>query len=271
MDIRVEDLAYSYPSGVQALNGISLRIAAGESVAIVGQNGAGKTTLVKHFNGLLQPGTGAVWVGDWDTRQQSTARLASRVGYVFQNPDDQLFQSKVLAEVTFGPRNLGFDPDRVTVLAEQALKMVGLLQAAGQHPYDLSPGERKRVALAAVLSMDTPILVLDEPTTGQDFIGVHRVGEIVEQLKEKGKTILTITHDIDFCAEHFSRVIVMAEGRVLLDGDSRMVLAQEETLAETYVDPPQLVRLAKLLKMKSVPLTEEEFVENHKDWLGDRK
>lgn len=270
MDIRVEDLVYTYPSGVQALNGISLRIASGESVAIVGQNGAGKTTLVKHFNGLLKPDSGEVRVGDWDTRAHSTARLASRVGYVFQNPDDQLFQSKVLAEVTFGPRNLGFEPDRVSALADQALKMVGLEAVAGQHPYDLSPGERKRVALAAVLSMDTPIIVLDEPTTGQDFTGLQRVGEIVEGLKERGKTILTITHDIDFCAEHFSRVIVMAEGRILLDGDSRMVLAQENTLAETYVDPPQLVRLAKQLGFKQVPLTVKEFVENHKEWIEQK-
>lgn len=265
MEIRVVDLAYTYPSGVLALNGIYLRIASGECVAIVGQNGAGKTTLVKHFNGLLKPDSGSVWVGDWDTRQQTTARLARRVGYVFQNPDDQLFQSKVLAEVIFGPRNLGFEPDRVTSLADQALKMVGLEQAADQHPYDLSPGERKRVALASVLSMDTPVIVLDEPTTGQDFVGVQRVGEIVEQLKGQGRTVITITHDIDFCAEHFERVIVMAEGRLLLDGDSRTVLAQEETLAQTYVEPPQLVRLAKLLGMTSVPLTVEEFSKAYLD------
>jgi len=271
MHVRVADLTYTYPFGVQALKGVTLHIASGESVAIVGQNGAGKTTLVKHFNALLRPGSGSVWVGDWDTRQHTTARLARRVGYVFQNPDDQLFQSKVLAEVTFGPRNLGFETERVEALADMALNMVGLDHAAGQHPYDLSPGERKRVALAAVLAMDTPVIVLDEPTTGQDFIGVQRVGEIVEHLKAEGRTVLTITHDIDFCAEHFQRVIVMADGAILLDGESRQVLAQEEILAKTYVEPPQLVRLAKQLGMAGVPLTVEEFTNAHQGWLEASK
>jgi energy-coupling factor transport system ATP-binding protein len=260
MDLRIESLSFSYPSGVEALREVSLSIQSGESLAVVGQNGAGKTTLVKHLNGLLRPTNGEVWVGDWDTRQHSVAELSSRVGYVFQNPDDQLFQSKVKAEVMFGPQNLKMPADRIVQLSNTALEMVRLTEKAGRHPYDLSPGERKRVALAAVLAMDTPVVVLDEPTTGQDYAGVDLVGEIVEWLKGQAKTVLTITHDIDFCAEHFERVIVMAGGQIVLDGPSREVLAATEELAVSDVEPPQILRLARGLGLVARPLNVEEFV-----------
>ncbi len=261
MDITVNSLTFAYPSSVAALHDVSLRIAASEGVAIIGENGAGKTTLVKHFNGLLKPSRGAVQVGEWDTRERSTAQLASRVGYVFQNPDDQLFERTVLAEVAFGPRNLGWALERVTAQAHLALEMVELRGAAGKHPYDLSPGERKRVALAAVLAMDTPVIVMDEPTTGQDYAGVELVGRIVDDLRSKGKTVIAISHDMDFCAEHFERVVVMSEGRVLLDGPAGTVFGRAEVLAESSVEPPQLVRLAARLEMESVPLTVEDFVD----------
>jgi energy-coupling factor transport system ATP-binding protein len=260
MDVRIESLSFSYPSGVEALHQVSLTIESGVSLALIGQNGAGKTTLVKHLNGLLRPTRGEVWVGDWDTRQHTVAALSSRVGYVFQNPDDQLFQSKVRAEVMFGPQNLKWPADRITQQTQIALEMVKLTNAAERHPYDLSAGERKRVALAAVLAMDTPVVVLDEPTTGQDYAGVNLIGEIVEWLKGQGKTVITITHDIDFCAEHFERVLVMAGGQVLLDGPGREVLAETKTLASSDVEPPQITRLATGLGMRGSPLTVDEFV-----------
>jgi energy-coupling factor transport system ATP-binding protein len=260
VSIRIEALSFTYPSGVHALAGVTLSVAPGEKVALVGQNGAGKTTLVKHLNGLLKPTTGRVLVGDWDTRDKSVAQLAAQVGYVFQNPDDQLFQSNVWAELAFGPRNLGWPPERVAQQVNAAMQAVGLAQARDRHPYDLSPSQRKSVALAAVLAMDTPILVLDEPTTGLDFAGVEQIGQIVDRMAEQGKTVLTITHDIDFCAEHFPRVVVMAHGQVLLDGSAREVLANADVLAQTYVEPPQLVRLAARLDIKPVPLTVVEFV-----------
>ena len=260
MDIRIEELTYTYPSGVQALKGINLTIPTGESVGIIGQNGAGKTTLVKHLNGLLKPTTGSVHVGGWNTQDRSVAALASRVGYVFQNPDEQLFQPNILSEVMFGPKNLGWEADQVRRMAEQALAQVGLEKVGNRHPYDLSPGDRRKVALAAVLAMDTPVIVLDEPTTGQDFAGVRLIGEIVERVRAQGKTVITITHDIDFCAERFERVIALVEGQVLLDGEARTVLSQGEALAQTYVEPPQLVRLAQRLGMARTPLTVEEFI-----------
>jgi energy-coupling factor transport system ATP-binding protein len=260
MDIQVESLSFTYPSGVVALRNVSLQISPSESLAIIGQNGAGKTTLVKHFNSLLKPSSGVVTVGGWDTRQHTPAQLAARVGYVFQNPDDQLFQSSVRREVMFGPKNLGWEPEQVEDQTSRALERVGLVALAEHHPYDLSPGQRKRATLAAVLAMDTPIVILDEPTTGQDHDGVELVGKIVEDLKDQAKTVITISHDIDFCAEHFERVAVLANGELLLEGPAREVLAQEEVLARTYVEPPQLIRLAKSLDMSSMPLDVDEFI-----------
>jgi energy-coupling factor transport system ATP-binding protein len=260
VDIEADRLSFTYPSGVMALREVSLKITGGECTAIIGQNGAGKTTLVKHFNGLLKGTTGRVTVGERDARQHSTAQMAQWVGYVFQNPDDQLFQSTVKAEVMFGPINSGWEKKRVEEQTARSLEMVDLGGSLNRHPYDLSPGERKRVALAAVLAMDTPIVVLDEPTTGQDFAGIVLVSRIVESLKSQGKTVIAITHDIDFCAEHFERTILMADGSVLLDGPARSVLSQAEILAQSFVEPPQMMRLAGRLELSSSPLTVEEFV-----------
>lgn len=271
IDVDVDRLTFTYPSGVTALREVTLHISSGEGVAIVGQNGAGKTTLVKHLNGLLKPTSGSVQVGGMDTRRFSTAQMAKWVGYVFQNPDDQLFQATVKAEVMFGPVNLGWDRRRIEENAARAIRLVGLEKALNQHPYDLSPGERKRVALAAVLAMDTPIVILDEPTTGQDYAGIELVARVVEDLKSRGKTVVAITHDIDFCAEHFERTIVMGGGKVFLDGPAREVLTRADILAESYVEPPQLIRLADRLELKGTPLTVEEFVaELKRSWIGGK-
>jgi energy-coupling factor transport system ATP-binding protein len=261
MEIRIEALSYSYPGGVSALQGVSLQILTSEKVAIIGQNGAGKTTLVKHINGLLKPTAGSVRVGDWDTRRTLASQMAARVGHVFQNPDDQLFKTSVWAEVIFGPKNLGWEMERIEEHARKALQVVGLEAFTEHHPHDLSYGERKNVALASVLAMDTPVVILDEPTTSQDYAGQELVGQVVDHLHQQGKTVIAITHDIDFCAEHFDRVIVMGDGTVLQDGSARQVLAQLDKLAAADVDPPQLVRLALGLGLRYTPLNAEEFIQ----------
>ena len=261
MKIEIDDLHFTYPTGVEALRGISLTIESGEQVAIVGQNGAGKTTLVKHFNGLLQPTRGRVSIGGWDTAQHSVAKLASRVGYVFQNPDEQLFSKNVGAEVAFGPKNLGFDRERVEALVSDALALTQLSDKTETNPYDLSATWRKMVALASIISMDTDILVFDEPTTGQDAVNVARIASVIAELQRRGKTVITITHDIDFCAENFERVIAMSQGKILLDGKANEVLGQEEILATTYVEPPQLTRLGKRLGFKNTVRNQEEFLD----------
>jgi energy-coupling factor transport system ATP-binding protein len=260
MKVEIRDLHFTYPTGLEALRGITLKIESGEPAAIVGQNGAGKTTLVKHFNGLLQPASGRVLIGDWDTKEHSVAKLARRVGYVFQNPDEQLFSRTVEAEVAFGPKNLGYEGERVQSLVRDALEMTGLTEKAETNPYDLSATWRKMVAVASILSMDTDIVIFDEPTTGQDAATIARIARVIAGLRRRGKTVITITHDIDFCAENFERVIAMSQGKILLDGTANEVLGQEEVLATTYVEPPQLTRLGKRLGFRRTVRNEEEFL-----------
>lgn len=264
MNIEIKDLRFTYPTGLEALRGISLTIETGEQVAIVGQNGAGKTTLVRHFNGLLQPTAGSVMIGDWDTKKHSVAKLASRVGYVFQNPDEQLFSRDVETEVRFGPHNLGYPKEKTDELVKRALTLTELSSQTDANPYDLSPTWRKMVALASVIAMDTPIVIFDEPTTGQDAVNVARIAHVIAELRREGKTVIAITHDIDFCAENFKRVIALGNGQVLLDGAATEVLGQEEVLAQTYVDPPQLTRLGKRLGFKESVLSQKEFLNSLK-------
>ena len=261
MKIEIRDLHFTYPGGVEALRGVTLSIEPGEQVAVVGQNGSGKTTLVKHLNGLLRPTSGAVLVGDWDTSKVAVAKLARRVGYVFQNPDEQLFCRTVGEEVAFGPRNLGYGEEKTASLVQVALSLVELNEKKGTNPYDLSPTWRKMIALASIISMDTPILVFDEPTTGQDAASVARIAGVVTELRRRGKTVITITHDIDFAAENFERVIAMAQGQILLDGPAGHVLGEGDVLAQTYVDPPQLTRLGQRLGFKRTVRNQEEFLQ----------
>ncbi len=250
--ITIDNLSFTYPSGVTAIDDVSLAIQPGESVALIGQNGAGKTTLARHLNGLLKPTRGSVRIGDLDTRRATVAQLARRVGYVFQHPEHQIFKRRVRDEVAFGPRNLGMEHNELEARVQQALEATGISHLADEHPHDLIPSLRKRVAIASVLAMDTPIVVLDEPTTGQDAPGITLIGAIIERLIAAGRTVITISHDIDFCADHCARIVVLGNGRVLLDGPREVVFAQPAILAQTAVEPPQLTRLAARLGLHPV-------------------
>jgi energy-coupling factor transport system ATP-binding protein len=260
MQLSLQNVHFAYAPDAVALRGVDLSIASGERVAIIGANGAGKTTLVKQFNGLLKPQQGRVLVGDWDTRQHTVAQMARRVGLVFQNPDDQLFKQAVADEVAFGPQNLGFDAAHTARAVAAALAAVGLQDAAESHPYDLPSAQRKLVALATILAMETPVMIWDEPTIGQDGHGVQRLGKIVLQLHENGRTVIAISHDIDFCADYFERFVVMAQGRIIADGPAPTVFAQPEVLAQASVTAPQLARLGAALGLPGVPLTVEAFI-----------
>ncbi|UCH58922.1 MAG: ATP-binding cassette domain-containing protein [Anaerolineales bacterium] len=260
IEIEVDSISFTYPSGIQALEDITIHVSSGERVALIGQNGAGKTTLVKHLNGLLKPVSGSVKVGSWDTHDHSVAQMATRVGYVFQNPDDQLFQRTVWDEMMFGPRNLRWSAERAASSVQASLEMVGLEHIKEMHPYDLTFSSRKLLALASVLAMDTQVVIIDEPTTGQDYRGVQQIGSILSELNKQGKTIIGVTHDIDFCAEQFERSILMAGGRVVLDGSTRQVLSQISVIDQAYVEAPQLMRLAEKLGWDFMPLTVEEFI-----------
>ena len=266
MKLLAERVTFNYPSGIQALANINLEIRGGEAVAIVGANGAGKTTLVKHFNGLLRPSRGQVYVGDWDVRSHSVAELSHRVAFAFQNPEDQIFKSSVLAEVGFGPRNLGLTEAEVNSNVQKSLDMLGLLEASNEHPYDLDPSERKLVTLAGALAMDTPVVILDEPTTGQDSLGLARIVRMIQTLRQSNRTVIVISHDLDFCAENFETAVVMQLGRIIQHGPTAEVFANENLLKQAMLDAPQLIRLSKELGMPRAPMSAEIFIRDYADW-----
>jgi energy-coupling factor transport system ATP-binding protein len=253
--LQTEGLVHVYPGGTRALDTVDLTIRRGERVAIVGQNGSGKTTLVRHFNGLLRPTEGRVLVDGTDAAAQRVARLAAVVGLAFQDPDRQIFAGKVRAEVAFGPRNLGRTGLELERAIDEALVATGLDGDASTNPYDLGYSRRKLLALASILAMGTPVVVLDEPTTGQDARGVERIRLIVDRLAGEGRTVLAVSHDMRFVAESFARVIVMREGRIVLDGTPAEVFAETAwpTLASTFLEPPLAPRIGARLGLGSTP------------------
>jgi energy-coupling factor transport system ATP-binding protein len=259
--ISVEQVAFDYAGGVRALDGLSLTIGGGESVAIVGQNGSGKSTLVRHLNGLLRPTFGRVLLDGRDIRHEHVARLARRVGLAFQNPDRQLFAGRVSAEVAFGPRNLGVRGADVERRVAEALVMVGLEKEAATNPYDLGYSRRKLLAIASVLAMRTPVLILDEPTTGQDARGLARVRSVVASAAAEGRTVIAISHDMRFVAECFGRVVVMKAGRVVVDGTPGEVFAEGHwpELRATYLEPPLAAVVGARLGLGATP-TEDALV-----------
>ena len=226
---EIEKLRFSYRPGTPVLHEISLTLDA-RPTAIIGQNGAGKTTLVKLLKGLRRPEGGVIRFRGEDIAGRTVASLAAQVGYVFQNPDDQIFRYNVLDEVMFGPLNIGMDEKTAREKSREALAMTGLAGLEDRNPYDLELYERKMVAIASVLAMDPDVLILDEPTIAQDVRGRRRIAEIVRTLSQRGKLVLAILHDMDFVAECFERVIVMAQGRVVAEGTPRRVFSDAEAL-----------------------------------------
>ena len=258
VDLAVEGLSHVYGREVRALDGVDLRIAAGERVALVGQNGSGKTTLARHLNGLLRPSSGRVLVDGVDSTRLTVAQLARRVGLVFQDPDQQIFAASVRSEVEFGPRNLGLRGGSLRQAVDAALDAVDLGTEARTNPYDLGSARRKLLALASVLAMRTPVLVLDEPTTGQDLRGVERVRSVIESASSAGRTVIAISHDMRFVAESFARVIVMHAGRIVLDGPPESVFAASawDRLRATYLEPPLAALVGESLGLGSTPTDE---------------
>ncbi len=250
--ISVDGLVHRYPGGVEAVRGVSLAIEPGEAVAILGQNGSGKTTLVKHLDGLLRPDAGRVLLDGAPTEDRSVAELARTVGFVFQNPDDQLFERSVEREVAFGPRNLGIAPGDIAALVTRSLAAVGLASERTTNPYDLDLSRRKLVALAGILAMDPAVLVLDEPTTGQDADGVERIGAIIEAFRGAGRSIVAVTHDMEFAARQFTRIVVMRAGEVVADGapEEVFVPANGALLASTGLTLPPATRIAARLGLE---------------------
>jgi energy-coupling factor transport system ATP-binding protein len=241
--IEVENVHFRYPNGVEALKGISLTIKNGEFVAIMGQNGAGKTTLVKHFNGLLKPTEGVVRVDGVETTKTSVAALSRNAGFVFQNPDHQLFSETVEEEIAFALKNFGFEAEVIEQRISWALNLLGLAQYRKTSPFLLSGGERKRVALASVLAWNPNMLILDEPTIGQDHQQKENLRQFIIQMQTQGKTVVIVTHDVEFVAECNPRVVLMKEGNVVADGEGREILTTPDVLAQSSIVLPQIAQI----------------------------
>jgi energy-coupling factor transport system ATP-binding protein len=242
--IRASDVSFTYPSGVNVLQHISFQIDPGEFVALIGQNGAGKTTLLKQLNGLLKPTAGDLFIDGVNTKDSSTGELAQKVGYLFQNPDHQIFLPTVEKEIGFGPANLDLSKAEVKERVRDAIGQVGLTPYLKENPLFLSKGQRQRVAFASLLSMRPEVMVLDEPTTGQDYQEGIEIMEMVKELHRKGHTIVFVTHDMELVAGYAERVIVLSEGRVLMDDICRNVFYQPDLLLQTNLFPSQIARLA---------------------------
>lgn len=266
MELRLVDVTYRYPDGMLALDGVSLWIRAGERVALLGASGAGKSTLARHLNGLLLPTQGDVWVGEWNTRGKPVAFLARTVGYAFQNPDDQLFCRTVWEEVAFGPRNLGLFGAALHERVQSALARMELDGREQMNPFDLSWAGRRRVAVASVLAMDPTFLILDEPTAGQDQAGTRLMASLIGGLASQGKTVIGITHDMDFCAAHFERMVVLEGGRVALDASLEDGLSRPERLYAARLGLPQVERLGKALGFTSSVRDDRAFLEAYRRW-----
>ena len=240
--IEIKGVHYTYPTGVKALDDVSLQIRRGEALAIMGENGAGKTTLVKHFNGLLRPQKGQVYVSGTNAADRSVASLSRTVGLAFQNPDDQIFSEKVEDEVAFGPRNFGFKEELLTKSVEWALGCLDLVERSHQNPFTLSGGERKRVALASVLVWSPQVVILDEPTIGQDYAQKKRLMSLLSDLRSQDKAVAIVTHDVEFVAEWKPRIVLMSKGRIIADGSAEQVLTSPTVLETASVRTSEIAR-----------------------------
>jgi len=254
--LEVENLIHRYPDGTEALGGVSCTVRRGEFVAILGQNGSGKTTLVKHLNGILAPTEGEIRLAGRSLRGQPPTVLSRQVGLVFQNPDHQIFAERVWDEVAFGPRLHGLSEADVRRRVEEALDAVGLADLGDMDPFILTKGSRQRVAVASTLATKPDVIILDEPTTGLDYRELQGMMALIQRLNAAGHTIVIITHAMDIAAAHARRVVLMQGGRILRDGPTREVFADETCIGRTGLAPPPVVQVGNRLGVPALTLDE---------------
>src|SRR5699024_3508134 len=253
--VKIIGVDFKYENNKEnVFTGVNISIDRGESIAIVGQNGAGKTTLVKMLNGLLRPTKGNILIGDINTKEQTTAKLSKKVGYVFQNPDDQIFHDNVYDEMAFGPKKAHLDEEEIKDIIMEVAKICELDDALEENPYDLPYSIRKFVTTASILTMNTDVVILDEPTAGQDKRGMKVVKNIIEYLLAKNKTVITITHDMEFTVDNFERVIVMSEGKKLADNIPKEIFWDLELLQKAQLQQPYVNRVARKVNLPSDPI-----------------
>lgn len=261
MPIELRGAGLTYPDGFTAVGDINLSIDDGERVAIVGQNGAGKTTAVKMMNGLLKPTAGEVFVDGVSTAKRTTAQVARSVGYVFQNPDDQLFASTVRAEVEYLPRYLRWPQAKRENRVQRAVELAGVADHLDTNPKDLPMAIRKFVAIAAILVSEGTYVILDEPTAGLDTAGVTQLQRMLDLLEAQGTAVVTITHDMRFVVDTFKRVVAMADGAIVADGDLASVFCDNEILHRARIKRLDVAQLALDLNLSSTAVTLDDVVD----------
>lgn len=244
--VEVKDLYYTYPDNTEALRGLALRITHGESVAIVGANGAGKSTLLSHLIGMLFPTAGSIHIGGYPVTKKTLPHVRRSVGMVFQNPDDQLFMPTVYDDVAFGPLNLGLAPDAVDIRVTSALETVGAVHLKDRPPYKLSGGQKRSVAIAAVLSMEPDILVMDEPSAGLDPFARRQLINILGTFKH---TKIIATHDLDLVLDLCERTVILHHGTILADGPTMQIFQNDALLSQSHLEKP--------LRMQGCPVCGE--------------
>ncbi|ORC34670.1 hypothetical protein B4O97_12035 [Marispirochaeta aestuarii] len=260
--ILAENITFSYPDGYTAVEDVSLHISAGESVAIVGQNGAGKTTMVKMFNALLRPASGRILIDGKDIAGMSTAAVSKFVGYVFQNPGDQIFNNTVYNEIAYILRYNKCDAETLDSLVRDAAELCGISEYLSMNPYDLPFSLRKFVTIAVVIAMGSKYIILDEPTAGQDLDGLHRQRDIIQELVGRGKTIITITHDMRFVIENFQRVIAMADKRIVADAPREELFWDFDVLEKCSLKQPRIADLARNLGFPGRIISKKDFLDH---------
>ncbi|NLK00013.1 MAG: ATP-binding cassette domain-containing protein [Clostridia bacterium] len=258
--IVAKDLTYGYERDTVVLKDINLKINKGEMIALTGKNGSGKTTLSKHFNGLLKPTKGTILVDGIDTREETVDRIALKVGYVFQNPDHQIFNDTVYKEAAFGPENQGLEGEELRKRVVHALEAVGLLEYENIYPYSLSKGQRQRLSIASVIAMNSEAIVLDEPTTGLDHRESLEIMELLKELNSEGITIIFITHDMNLVAKYGQRMIVLSQGEIIADDSPRNIFKMKKVIERAHLRVPLITELAQELEMfRDAPLDPQEF------------
>lgn len=263
--IEINGASFTYPNGFTAVENVNLKINEGDNIAIIGQNGAGKTTTVKMMNGLLKPSSGTVVVNGKNTKQYTTAQISREVGYVFQNPDDQIFNNRVYDEIAYALKQSGASESEIRERVNKYAKLCGVSDLLEENPYDLPLSIRKLVTIASVITTRAEVIILDEPTAGQDKAGLEIISNIIACLLEENRSVVTITHDMEFVARHFKQVIVMANKKIQKRGKPEDVFFDQKMMEVASLKPPALVQVIQNLGLNLKTLSIKDFADamNH--------
>lgn len=260
--VKLEKVSFAYDVKNSVIENINLAFQSGTATAIVGQNGAGKTTTVKLINRLLVPQKGHVFVNGEDTRNLTTAKVALKVGYSFQNPDDQIFNNSIRKEIEFGPKKNGITGEELEKHVQYAAKLTGLMDSLNEHPYNFPYSLRKFITIASIIAMDPDIYIFDEPTAGQDSVSRQKLASIIEELVKNNKCVIVITHDMNFVVENFKRVVVLSKHMVLRDGTPEEIFTDKKLMNDANIEPAEVISIAQQVKLSQTPLSVTQLVDD---------